>query len=72
VWLIDIAPPLDRHTPPSWEAGDLVQLRLPGTDRTPRSYSIASLPDAGLGGGLQLLVRRHRREDGGVGRPRAG
>jgi sulfite reductase (NADPH) flavoprotein alpha-component len=67
VWLIDIAPPLDRHTPPSWEAGDLVQLRLPGTDRTPRSYSIASLPDAGLGGGLQLLVRRHRREDGGVG-----
>lgn len=67
VWLIDIAPPVDQRTPPRWEAGDLVQLRLPGTDRTPRSYSIASLPDSGLGGGLQLLVRRQRRADGSVG-----
>ena len=67
VWLIDMAPPLDGPPPAAWEAGDLVQLRLPGTDRTPRSYSIASLPEAGPGGGLQLLVRRHRREDGSVG-----
>ena len=67
VWLIDMAPPLDGPAPAAWEAGDLVQLRLPGSDRTPRSYSIASLPEPGSGGGLQLLVRRHRREDGSVG-----
>lgn len=67
VWLVDIAPPVDAAQPPRWEAGDLVQLRLPGADRLPRSYSIASLPGPGLAGGLQLLVRRQRRPDGRLG-----
>jgi sulfite reductase (NADPH) flavoprotein alpha-component len=48
---------------PEWEAGDLVQIRMPGDGR-PREYSIASLPSDGA---LHLLVRRTRWPDGRAG-----
>lgn len=50
---------------PAWEAGDLVQVQVPGAEDHPREYSIASVPDQGM---VELLVRLHRREDGSTGR----
>lgn len=49
---------------PVWEAGDLVQIRVPGVVDHPREYSIASLPESG---GVELLVRLHKRDDGSTG-----
>lgn len=49
---------------PAWEAGDLVQLRVPAEPQRPREYSIASLPADGR---LHLLVRQARRPDGSAG-----
>lgn len=48
---------------PDWEAGDLLQVRVPG-EQTPREYSIASIPADGC---VQLLVRQARRPDGTPG-----
>lgn len=48
---------------PQWQAGDLLQVRVPG-ETTPREYSIASIP---ADGSLQLLVRQARRADGSPG-----
>lgn len=48
---------------PHWEAGDLLQVRVPG-DAQPREYSIASIPAEGS---VQLLVRQARRADGTPG-----
>ncbi len=49
---------------PHWQAGDLLQVRVPGEPQ-PREYSIASVP---ADGSLQLLVRQARRADGSPGR----
>ena len=49
---------------PDWQAGDLVQLEVPGAAGAPRDYSIASVP---ADGALHLLVRRTRRADGSPG-----
>ncbi|MFO6418927.1 sulfite reductase subunit alpha [Hylemonella sp. W303a] len=43
---------------PSWEAGDLAQIEVPGAAGVPRDYSIASIP---ADGALHLLVRQTRR-----------
>lgn len=48
---------------PQWQAGDLLQLQIPG-DPQPREYSIASIP---ADGSLHLLVRQARRADGSPG-----
>jgi sulfite reductase (NADPH) flavoprotein alpha-component len=48
---------------PDWQAGDLVQLLVPG-DAHPREYSIASLPDDGR---VHLLIRLRKRPDGSSG-----
>lgn len=56
--------PADDVPLPEWQAGDLVQLRVPADPGRPRDYSIASLP---ADGALHLLVRLHRREDGTPG-----
>ncbi len=48
---------------PDWEAGDLLQVRVPGEEQ-PREYSIASIPADGC---VQLLVRQARRADGSLG-----
>lgn len=48
---------------PEWEAGDLLQIRVPG-ETQPREYSIASIP---ADGAVQLLVRQARRADGSLG-----
>ncbi|SFM54578.1 sulfite reductase subunit alpha [Variovorax sp. OV329] len=49
---------------PEWQAGDLVQLTVPGDPARPRDYSIASIPQDGE---LQLLVRQERHPDGRLG-----
>lgn len=57
---------------PTWEAGDLVHIAPPEgarndageSDRQPRAYSIASVPEDGR---LHLLVRLRRLADGGTG-----
>src|SRR5690606_2438815 len=49
---------------PEWQAGDLVQLEVPGAPGEPRDYSIASVP---ADGAVHLLVRRTRRADGRPG-----
>lgn len=49
---------------PSWQAGDLVQMRVPADPEHPRDYSIASLPADGR---LHLLVRAQLRTDGTPG-----
>lgn len=48
---------------PAWEAGDLLQVRIPGEQQL-REYSIASIPADGC---VQLLVRQARRADGTLG-----
>ncbi len=55
--------PADGAPLPHWEAGDLLQVRVPGQEQ-PREYSIASIP---ADGGVQLLVRQARRTDGSPG-----
>ena len=54
--------PADGAPLPGWEAGDLVQLEIPG--EAPREYTIASLPADGR---VHLMVRQSRRADGSVG-----
>ena len=49
---------------PDWQSGDLVQIAAPGEPSRPREYSIASIP---ADGGVHLLVRLHRHEDGSHG-----
>lgn len=49
---------------PSWKAGDLVQLEVPGDRSRPRDYSIACIPQDRE---LQLLVRQERHPDGSLG-----
>lgn len=56
--------PADDSALPQWQAGDLVQLRVPTDPGRPRDYSIASQPSDGA---LHLLLREHRREDGTSG-----
>lgn len=59
---LELAP---AHGPlPHWEAGDLAQVRVPGDERRPREYSIASIPQDGR---LHLLVRLERGDDGSPG-----
>lgn len=48
---------------PAWQAGDLVQVRIP-TEPRPREYTIASLPADGR---VHLLIRQERRDDGSFG-----
>jgi sulfite reductase (NADPH) flavoprotein alpha-component len=48
---------------PTWEAGDLLQVRLHDEEQ-PREYSIASIPADGC---VQLLIRQARRADGTPG-----
>lgn len=47
-----------------WQAGDLVEILVPGGDGYPRAYSIANLPEDGR---IELIVRRHVRDDGQTG-----
>ena len=47
-----------------WQAGDLVDVLTPGGDGYPRAYSIANLPSDGR---IELIVRKHIRDDGQVG-----
>ncbi|WP_051378663.1 sulfite reductase subunit alpha [Derxia gummosa] len=48
-----------------WQAGDLVELRAPGDGGRARRYTVCNAP--GADGRIELLVRRHRRDDGGIG-----
>lgn len=48
----------------TWQAGDLVDVLVPQGDGHPRAYSIANLPGEGR---IELIVRRHVREDGTLG-----
>lgn len=45
---------------PAWEAGDLVQIVVPGHEDRPREYSIASVPSDGA---IELLVRQAMGQD---------
>ena len=56
--------PADPAALPAWEAGDLVQVNVPGQPGRPREYSIASVPADRR---LHLLVRQTQREDGSPG-----
>jgi sulfite reductase (NADPH) flavoprotein alpha-component len=58
---IELEPLEDRL--PSWQSGDLVQIRVPG-DMRPREYSIASISDDGR---IHLLIRQQLRADGSLG-----
>ena len=58
-WLIRLQP---AQALPTWQAGDLAQVRLAGQLR---SYSIASLPQDGV---LELIVRQVTQADGSLGR----
>jgi len=53
---------------PAWQAGDIAEVAPPPTPGEPvparRDYSIASLPADGR---MELVVRRQRRADGGLG-----
>lgn len=48
----------------TWEAGDLVQVLVPGDRQRPREYSIASIPSDGR---VHLLIRQERHADGTCG-----
>lgn len=50
--------------PAHWQAGDLVDILIPGGDGHPRAYSIANLPADGR---VELIVRKHIRDDGQAG-----
>lgn len=60
---LELRPAADAALP-CWEAGDLMQVLVPGESQ-PREYSIASIP---ADGGVHLLVRQARRADGSIGR----
>ncbi|MEN3111701.1 NADPH cytochrome P450 oxidoreductase family protein [Uliginosibacterium paludis] len=47
-----------------WQAGDLLDVVIPGGDGHPRSYSIANCDTDGV---VELIVRSHFREDGSAG-----
>lgn len=47
-----------------WQAGDLLQVMVPGDSQRPRDYSIASIP---ADGAVHLLVRLQIRDDGSIG-----
>lgn len=49
---------------PTWESGDLVQVRVPADPDRPREYSVASIATDGR---LELVVRLHQRADGEPG-----
>lgn len=59
---LELRPDGGQQLPP-WEAGDLLQVRVPG-ETLPREYSIASIP---ADGAVHLLVRQARRADGSLG-----
>lgn len=63
VFHLSLAP--EMGTVPDWQAGDIAEIRLPGSAGLIREYSLASVPaDARL----ELLVRQQRHADGyGVG-----
>src|SRR5690606_13052550 len=50
--------------PLHWQAGDIVEIALPGQPPLTREYSIASVPGDG---GIELLVRQVRHKDGRLG-----
>jgi len=56
--------PAEGQMLPDWQAGDLVQLEVPGAPGAYRDYSIASVP---ADGAIHLLVRLAVREDGSPG-----
>jgi len=47
-----------------WQAGDLVQILVPGDREHPREYSVASIPADGR---IHLLIRQERHVDGTLG-----
>jgi sulfite reductase (NADPH) flavoprotein alpha-component len=62
VFHLELEPP--ANVVPAWEAGDLVQIRVPQAPDQPREYSIASIPAESR---IRLLVRQERRTDGRLG-----
>ena len=62
VFHLELEPPAGAS--PSWEPGDLLQVRVPQAPDAPREYTIASLPAEGR---AHLLVRQQRRADGALG-----
>lgn len=50
--------------PLHWQAGDIVEIALPGQPALTREYSIASVPGDG---GIDLLVRQVQHQDGRFG-----
>jgi sulfite reductase (NADPH) flavoprotein alpha-component len=62
VYLIALAPSVGKGC--NWQAGDLADVLIPGVDGRPRTYSIANIPGNGL---IELIVRKHVREDGQTG-----
>lgn len=50
--------------PLHWQAGDIVEIALPGQPLLTREYSIASVPGDG---GIDLLVRQVQHDDGRLG-----
>lgn len=61
---LELVPEATDAALPEWQAGDLVQVEVPGAPGEPRDYSIASVPQDGA---VHLLVRRTRRADGSPG-----
>jgi sulfite reductase (NADPH) flavoprotein alpha-component len=47
-----------------WQAGDLVQILVPGDSERPREYSVASIP---ADRSIHLLVRQEQHDDGTLG-----
>ena len=62
VFHLELEPPVGLA--PTWEPGDLLQVRVPQAPDQPREYSIASIPTEGR---AHLLVRQQRRADGRPG-----
>lgn len=62
VFLVVLQP--ESGSMPPWQAGDLVDILIPGGDGRPRAYSIANLPGTER---LELIVRQHIRKDGSMG-----
>ena len=62
VFHLELEPP--AGVVPTWQPGDLLQVRVSQAPDQPREYSIASIPQEGR---AHLLVRQHRRADGRPG-----
>lgn len=60
---LELSPPPDQGDQ-TWEAGDLIQVTVPGHEARPREYSIASLPEDGR---VHLLVRQAWHDNGEPG-----